>query len=120
MALQHLVNTLASNAVSVKTFELYRIHELFVAVLREKKKEKSLSNYCKSYELQMCAIQCIPDFRSSYEENGRGEKTEGEWFFSNFRENKAIPVIARYKTILEENRIELFVCREGEKIEIAD
>lgn len=40
MALQHLVNTLASNAVSVKTFELYRIHELFVAVLREKKRKK--------------------------------------------------------------------------------
>lgn len=40
MALRHLVNTSAGNAVSVKTFELYRIHELFVAVLREKERKK--------------------------------------------------------------------------------
>lgn len=38
MALWHLVNTSASNAISVKTFELYRIHELCF----EKKKRKKV------------------------------------------------------------------------------
>lgn len=40
--------------------------------------------------------------------------------FFKLRENKAIPVIAKFRTILKENRIVLFVCRVGGKIEIAD
>lgn len=123
MALRHLVNTSAGNAISVKTFELYRIHELFVAVLREKKRKKK-KKFIKLLvkKLRVADARDPVHLRFPIILRGKWPRRENRrWVvFFKLRENKAIPVIAKFRTILKENRIVLFVCRVGGKIEIAD